>query len=239
MTDMPGTQDHYFSAAPASPQERRSLAVRLAGREVTVSVAGGVFSPGGLDKGTAVLLDEVPAPPSHGSLLDLGCGWGPLALTLGLLSPQADVWAVDVNERALDLAGDNARALGLDRLRAVRPETVPSELTFDLIWSNPPIRIGKDALHDLLRTWLPRLAPGGAAYLVVSKNLGADSLQRWVETDLGLRCRREASHKGFRVLEVSRSRVGDPGVESRVDAPPGAYPRHTGPTGLPTKESSS
>lgn len=200
---MTGTEDHYFSAAPASADERRSLAVRLAGRAVTVTVAGGVFSPGGLDRGTAVLLDEVPAPPPSGSFLDLGCGWGPVALTMGLLSPEADVWAVDVNERALDLAAGNARALGLSRVRVALPEGVPSDVAFDLIWSNPPIRVGKAALHDLLRTWLPRLAPGGRAYLVVSKNLGADSLQRWIESDLGLPCRRLASHKGFRILTVS------------------------------------
>lgn len=201
---MTGTQDHYFSASPASAAERRTTVARLAGREVTVTVAGGVFSPGGLDKGTAVLLDEVPPPPPTGTFLDLGCGWGPVALTMGLLSPDADVWAVDVNERALDLAAGNARSLGLDRVRAVRPEAVPPDLSFDVIWSNPPIRVGKAALHDLLRTWLPRLAPGGTAYLVVSKNLGADSLQRWVGAELGLACRRAASHKGFRVLAVSR-----------------------------------
>jgi len=200
---MTGTEDHYFSAVPASAAERRPLEVRLAGREVSVTVAGGVFSPGGLDKGTAVLLDEVPPPPPSGSYLDLGCGWGPIALTMGLLSPQADVWAVDVNERALDLAAGNARSLGLSRVRVALPEDVPSDVAFDLIWSNPPIRVGKAALHDLLRTWLPRLRPGGRAYLVVSKNLGADSLQRWIESDLGMACRRLASHQGFRILTVS------------------------------------
>ena len=203
MSSMTGTEEHYFTAAPASADERRPLAVRLAGRQVRVTVAGGVFSPGGLDKGTAVLLDEVPDPPASGTLLDLGCGWGPIALTMGLLSPEADVWAVDVNERALDLAAGNARALGLSRVRAVPPEAVPDDVEFDVIWSNPPIRVGKAALHELLRTWLPRLAPAGTAYLVVSKNLGADSLQRWVETDLGLSCRRMASHKRFRVLAVA------------------------------------
>jgi 16S rRNA (guanine1207-N2)-methyltransferase len=206
MTSMAGTEDHYFSAAPASAEQQRSLVVPLAGRDVTVTVAGGVFSPGALDKGTAVLLHEVPTPPPSGSFLDLGCGWGPVALTMGLLSPEADVWAVDVNERALELTASNARSLGLSRLRAVHPEQVPAEVSFDLIWSNPPIRIGKAALHDLLRTWLPRLAPAGSAYLVVSKNLGADSLQRWIESDLGLHCHRLASHKGFRVLTVSRHR---------------------------------
>jgi 16S rRNA (guanine1207-N2)-methyltransferase len=195
-------QDHYFTARPASDAERRQQRVRLAGRVVDVEVARGVFSPGGLDKGTAVLLEEAPDPPSRGTFLDLGCGWGPLALTLGLLSPEATVWALDVNERALDLCRRNVAALGLDGVRAVTAAEVPPDARFDLIWSNPPIRVGKVALHDLLRTWLPRLAPGGLAHLVVQKNLGSDSLQRWVAADLGLPCRRLASSRGFRVLEV-------------------------------------
>lgn len=198
------SEDHYFTAAPASAEQRHRLRTRLAGREVEVEVAGGVFSPGGLDKGTAILLDEVPEPPGAGTFLDLGCGWGPIALTMGLLSPQAEVWAVDVNERALDLMRANAARLGLTRVTAAQPDAVPDEVRFDLIWSNPPIRIGKAALHELLGTWLPRLAPGGTAYLVVSKNLGGDSLQRWISNDLGLDCVRYASSKGFRILAVTR-----------------------------------
>jgi len=195
-------QDHYFTAAPASADERRRLRVRLGGGEVDVEVAPGIFSPGGLDKGTVVLLDEAPAPPPTGTFLDLGCGWGPVAITLALRSPGADVWALDVNERALDLTRRNAGALGLHGVRATTADGIPDHLRFDLIWSNPPIRVGKAVLHELLRTWLTRLAPGGVAHLVVQRNLGSDSLQRWVETELAMPCTRLASSKGFRVLEV-------------------------------------
>src|SRR6476619_6181528 len=170
-------QDHYFTAAPASADERRRLRVRLAGREVEVDVAPGIFSPGGLDKGTVVLLDEAPAPPPTGTFLDLGCGWGPVALTLALRSPGATVWALDVNERALDLTRRNAAALGLDGVHAATADGIPQDVRFDLVWSTPPIRVGKAVLLDLLGTWLPRLAPGGVAHLVVQKNLGSDSLQ--------------------------------------------------------------
>jgi 16S rRNA (guanine1207-N2)-methyltransferase len=195
-------QDHYFTAAPASADERRRMPVRLAGRTVEVEVAPGIFSPGGLDKGTAVLLDEAPAPPVTGTFLDLGCGWGPLALTLGLLSPRATVLALDVNERAVDLTRRNAATLGLDGVHASTADGIPDAVRFDLIWSNPPIRVGKAALHTLLATWLPRLAPDGVAHLVVQRNLGSDSLQRWVEAELRMPCTRLASSKGFRVLEV-------------------------------------
>lgn len=201
--------DHYFTDAPAATaEERRQLHTHLAGREVTVETAGGIFSPGGLDKATAILLDEVPEPPSAGDLLDIGCGWGPIALTLAMLSPDATVWAVDVTERALDLTRRNAVTLGLDNVSAVRPEDVPEDLSFATIWSNPPIRIGKPAVHELMRTWLPRLAKGADAHLVVGKNLGADSLQRWIATELGLPTDRTSSSKGFRVLRTSRPAEG-------------------------------
>ncbi len=196
------TPDHYFTAAPASADERRRTTVRLAGRVVEVEVAPGIFSPGGLDKGTAVLLDEAPEPPATGTFLDLGCGWGPIALSLALASPAATVWALDVNERALDLTRRTAAALGLDGVRATTADGIPDDVRFDLIWSNPPIRVGKAVLHDLLRTWLPRLAPTGVAHLVVQRNLGSDSLQRWIESELGMPCTRLTSSKGFRVLEV-------------------------------------
>ncbi|MFE6969838.1 class I SAM-dependent methyltransferase [Isoptericola sp. NPDC057653] len=199
MTEQP---DHYFTARPASDAERRRAVVRLAGQDVEVDVAGGVFSPGGVDKGTQVLLREVPVPPATGDLLDLGCGWGPIALTMALTSPDATVWAVDVNERALDLLRSTADRLGLENVRAVRAEEVPDDVRFAAIWSNPPIRVGKAVLHDLMRAWLPRLAPEAEAWLVVQKNLGSDSLARWIEDELGRDVERTTSSKGFRVLRV-------------------------------------
>lgn len=199
--------DHYFSAKPASPDERVPARVRIRGRELEVVTASGVFSHGRLDLGTQVLLREVPDPPDGGNLLDLGCGWGPISLALAEAAPRATVWALDVNERALDLTQRNATSLGLAGVRAVRAEDVPEDVTFDAIWSNPPIRVGKAVLHDLLRTWLPRLAPHGEAYLVVQKNLGADSLARWLAEELGetFTVDRAASAKGFRVLRVGRA----------------------------------
>lgn len=183
----------------------RSLPVTLAGRDLEVQTAGGVFSPSALDIGTRVLLGSVPPPPPGGDLLDLGCGWGPIALSLALESPHATVWAVDVNERALDLTRRNAQSLGLTNVNAVLPEDVPADVTFRTIWSNPPIRVGKNELHGMLTAWLPRLADASDAWLVVARNLGADSLQRWIEAELDdLRVQRTATSKGFRVLKVRR-----------------------------------
>ncbi len=197
--------EHYFTAQPVSAAERRPIAVTLAGHEVHLWTAAGIFSPDHVDQGTQVLLDEAPPPPPTGNFLDIGCGWGPLALTMGLLSPGAQIWGVDVNERALDLARLNAAQAGVTATFA-RPHEIPEEIRFDLIWSNPPIRVGKAVLHEILATWLPRLTDAGTAYLVVQKNLGADSLEKWIRTDLSpLTASRYASRKGFRILQVRRA----------------------------------
>lgn len=196
--------EHYFTAEPASASELRPLTVRLGGRELQLATTGGVFSPDRVDTGTQVLLREVPDPPPSGTLLDIGCGWGPLTTTMALLSPGATVWAVDVNQRALDLVRRNAAAAGLTNVTAALPDEVPDDVRFDAIWSNPPIRVGKQVLHALLLHWLPRLAPGGSAYLVVQRHLGSDSLQRWLADELPDHAvSRLASAKGYRVLQVT------------------------------------
>ena len=162
----------------------------------------GVFSHGHLDLGSAVLLRSAAPNPAARELLDLGCGYGVIACALALAAPAARVWAVDVNARARRLTEENAARLDISaRVRVCLPEDVPVEVGFDEIWSNPPIRIGKPALHKLLLQWLPRLQPTGRGVLVVSRHLGADSLQRWLVGE-GLRCTRLASAKGYRVLEV-------------------------------------
>lgn len=200
---------HYFSESPGGPFERRRLAVELAGRSVTVSTAGGIFSPDGVDRGTAVLLKHAPDPAPEGHLLDIGCGWGPMALSMALLSPGATVWAVDVNDRSRTLCAENAAALGLENLRVRAPDEVPSGTRFSTIWSNPPIRVGKDVLHELLELWLPRLDHSGQAQLVVAKKLGADSLLTWIRSMLAavgddFEADRPLTEKGFRLLRVLR-----------------------------------
>ena len=193
-------QDHYFET-PTGPGRRRDVTVAAWGAELTLYSADGVFSHARLDKATAILLDAVD-PPTTGTVLDLGCGWGPIACAIAHRSPSTTVWATDVNERALELTRDNAARLGVE-VGVAAPDDVPADLTFDHLWSNPPIRVGKPALHALLQRWLPRLADGGTAHLVVGKNLGADSLHRWL-ADQGWSCERTASAKGFRVLTVTR-----------------------------------
>jgi len=164
-----------------------------------------VFARDGIDPGTKLLLLEAPPVPASGDLLDLGCGYGPIAVTLARRAPGATVWAVDVNERARALTASNAAAAGATNVRVAAPDEVPADVRFAAIRSNPPIRIGKEPLHDLLRRWLPRLTDDGRAVLVVQKHLGADSLQRWLERQ-GFPATRLGSRVGYRLLEVQCAR---------------------------------
>ncbi len=203
MSDEP--VEHYFSASPAGDFVARDIAVRLGGHDLTLETAGGVFSPDHVDAGTEALLRIVPALSEDvANVLDLGCGWGPIALTMALEAPQAHVWAVDVNERALELTRRNAGRAGCANVTAATPEAVPGDVMFSAIWSNPPIRVGKTELHAMLETWLPRLVSGGEGYFVVAKHLGADSLYSWMRTAFATThtVTKGDHYKGFRVIEV-------------------------------------
>jgi 16S rRNA (guanine1207-N2)-methyltransferase len=198
------SEEHYFSADPAVPFSREEVRATVWGHDLTLTSGSGVFAKGRLDIGTSVLFRETE-PPASGRVLDLGCGYGVIGLAVAVASPATSVTGVDVNERAVLLADENATRLGVaERYAALTPDRVPADATYDEIWSNPPIRIGKQALHDLLLVWFARLAPAGRAVMVVGKNLGADSLQRWL-ADQGYPTERLASAKGFRVLESRRS----------------------------------
>lgn len=193
---------HYFDPQPAVVSRPRTVRLKLAEIDLELQADRGVFGSRGVDLGTTVLLREAPPAPESGDLLDLGCGYGPIAVVLGLKRPGGRVWAVDVNERAVELTRINAAAARASNVRACLPDEVPTEVRFAAIYSNPPVRVGKAPLHDLLLRWLPKLEAGGAAYLVVQRNLGSDSLASWL-TGQGFAVRRLKSKKGYRVLEVA------------------------------------
>jgi 16S rRNA (guanine1207-N2)-methyltransferase len=198
---MPEPSGHYFDAVPAAASSLGRVRLDLPDRSMSFTTDRGVFSAGRVDAGSKYLLLAAPTPPRRGTLVDLGCGYGPIACTLAARAPAAVVWAVDTNARARDLCARNAASLGLANVRVADPAEVPDDLAVDLLWSNPPIRIGKPALHELLDGWLHRLTPGGRAVLVVQKHLGADSLQRWL-VDCGRPTERLGSRAGYRLLVV-------------------------------------
>jgi 16S rRNA (guanine1207-N2)-methyltransferase len=196
---IPKTQ--YFEAQPAVASRPRTVHLRLGELDLALQADRGVFGSKGVDLGTMVLLREAPPPPQAGDILDLGCGYGPIAIVLAKRAPGARVWAIDVNERALELARANAETAGAVNVKVCPPDEVPEDVGFEAIYSNPPVRVGKAPLHALLLRWLPRLKPSGAAYLVVQRNLGSDSLARWL-AEQGFTVTRLKSKKGYRLLEV-------------------------------------
>jgi 16S rRNA (guanine1207-N2)-methyltransferase len=195
--------DHYFAAQPTAAHRPGLVRVVLPDLYLELDTDSGMFSPGRLDPGTRFLLETAGAPPPAGDLLDLGCGYGPIACTMAARSPGATVWAVDVNERALALCASNAARAGLGNVRAVSPDSPELPAAFAGIWSNPPVRIGKPALHELLRRWLALLAPGAGATLVMARNLGSDSLQGWLEKSEGWQVQRMSARSGYRLLRVT------------------------------------
>lgn len=201
------SDNHYFASSPEGPLVPREITVTLNGNKYSVLTAGGVFSPEHIDQGTQVLLAHLEKANPSGNFLDIGCGWGPIALALALHSPKAKIYAIDVNERSLELTKLNADRLGLSNIVVCKPEEVPSEIEFDEIWSNPPIRVGKVVLHEILTLWINRLTSGGTARFVVQKNLGSDSLHKWLiqEFDDEFESTRIDTSKTFRVLKVSRA----------------------------------
>ena len=198
---------HYFSETPEGPLVTREITVNLNGNKTQVLTAGGVFSPEHIDQGTQVLLGHLESANPTGNFLDIGCGWGPITLALALHSPKATIYAVDVNQRSLELTKMNVERLGIKNVIVCTPEQVPADVLFDEIWSNPPIRVGKKVLHEILNLWLRRLAIGGTARLVVQKNLGSDSLHKWLIQEFSpeFESTRIDSSKTFRVLKVSKN----------------------------------
>jgi len=203
-TDCSSQAAHYFSDSPTAASEPRRVDVSLPDLDLRLTSDSGVFSSNRLDPGTKLLLMEAPAPSeTDRTILDLGCGWGPIACVAAARAPKAKVWAIDVNERARSLTQLNASSLGFAaRIHVCAPDEVPTDLRFDRILSNPPIRVGKAALHDMLTRWLGVLSPSGVAHLVVQKHLGSDSLATWLQ-QRGHRVDRIASRSGYRILEVS------------------------------------
>src|SRR5229473_6014499 len=222
LPQLTGQKSHYFDPTPAVPSKPRTVHLHVGELALELQADRGVFGSRGVDLGTRVLLNEAPAPPPEGDILDLGSGYGPIAIALARQAPGARVWAVDVNERALELTRANARAAGTENVTASLPDEVPAAVRFAAIYSNPPVRVGKGPLHDLLLRWLPRLESGAGAYLVIQRNLGSDSLAAWLAAQ-GYAVRRLKSKKGYRILEVrgpDASTGGGPQLGMPATPPP-------------------
>lgn len=194
-------EEHYFSSDPAAPKKTVSVLIQVGGTSIELEAASGTFSSSKLDAGTAVLLKQEEHFPKDGNVLDVGCGWGPIGLSIAAVASKCNVFGVDINQRSIEQSNLNSTNLGLTNYSAMHSRDLPEDLRFSAIWSNPPIRVGKKVLHELMETYIPRLEPGGKAMLVVQKNLGADSFQRWLSTRFPeAEVTRVATDKGYRVI---------------------------------------
>ncbi|GIH11879.1 class I SAM-dependent methyltransferase [Rugosimonospora africana] len=202
----------YFDVEPTTPMQTRTVPLTVDGRQLELTSGSGVFGWQRIDLGTEILIRYAPRPPATGAILDLGCGYGPITVATALRAPDARIVSVDVNRRALELTRGNAARLGLGNVTAYEPDDVPADLSFAAIYSNPPIKVGKESLHDLLARWLPRMRPGARAYLVVKRSMGSDTLDDWL-TASGWPAERLRSKSGYRILEVSAGPGGSGGED--------------------------
>jgi len=173
--------EHYYTNAPTSESDKRLFEGSFLGHQLKFYTDAGVFSKGELDKGTALLLSQLP--PLSGAALDLGCGWGAIGVTLLKENPRLQVTMVDINERAVMLAKENlhlngvsARVLQSDGFLKIEADM------FDAIVTNPPIRAGKQVIYALFEKSRSHLKDGGSLYMVIRKQQGADSAIKFLKT---------------------------------------------------------
>ena len=196
-------EEHYFSSDPAAPKKTVNISMQVGGKQIDLEAASGTFSSSKLDAGTAVLLKHADHFPKDGNVLDIGCGWGPIGLSIASLQKNSTVYGIDINQRSIEQSNLNSKSLGLKNFTAMHSRDLPEHLRFSAIWSNPPIRVGKKILHELMESFIPRLEPGGRAMLVVQKNLGADSFQRWLSNRFPeAEVNRVGTDKGYRVISL-------------------------------------
>ena len=197
--------EQYFTPSPTSGHERRTVRRRMRdGSELIFETDAGVFSKGRVDRGTRELIKAIRLEDGE-SFLDLGCGWGPVGITMAVSCPRSEVWMVDVNERACELARANARANGADRAVVVCGDGLLAVdgRKFDVIATNPPIRAGKSVVYRLVEEARDHLKPGGRFYAVARTKQGAGSLRTFIRETFGNADEPEIGG-GYRVIRAVR-----------------------------------
>ena len=173
--------DHYFSARPQSRHRYAEASYEYRGCALTFTTDAGVFSRGEIDFGTDVLLRALPQEVG-GRVLDLGCGWGAVGVSVGKRYPDARILMTDVNERALELASANARSNGVAAETRISDGFAAVDGGFDYILTNPPIRAGKQVIYRMFSDAAAHLTAEGRLYFVIRKQQGAESALKYVQT---------------------------------------------------------
>ena len=175
------TNDHYYTEHPNSESRPAEARFTYRGKEFSLTTDAGVFSRGELDAGTRILLNALPDSLS-GSVLDLGCGWGPVGVCVKTLNPGCAVTFADINSRALELTRKNAEKYGVEGVFIQSDGFSAIEGMFDCVITNPPIRAGKKTIYQMFADSAERLNPGGTLYLVIRKQQGAPSALQYLAT---------------------------------------------------------
>lgn len=195
--------DHYFTAQPSARTDERTHEYTALGHAFCVTTDAGVFSKGGLDDGSRIMLAALPA--LSGRVLDLGCGWGAMGLALAKANPAAQFVLSDVNARAVELARRNLAAAGIANAEVFVSDGLSQlEGTFDVVVTNPPIRAGKQVIYRLFEQSHARLNEGGALYVVIRKQQGAPSAEKFLVALFG-HARMIAREKGYWIIECRKN----------------------------------
>ena len=206
--------DHYFTENPLTAHDKKEISSILKGKTFTFETDAGVFSRDHVDPGSQLLIESVPA--QTGRILDLGCGYGPVGIAFAASRKEAQVVMADVNRRSLDLAQVNLARNGIINAQTIYSDGCSNlEGTFDLILSNPPIRIGKQALQRMWRDCYEHLNPEGSFYIVIRKKQGAPSAKTFLE-DLFGNCTTVARQGGYHVLQAIKDKGGTEHAESET-----------------------
>ena len=191
--------EHYYTANPETAHDEKGVIFEVLGQKLSCTTDSGVFSRDGLDMGTRILLEALP--PMRGRVLDLGCGWGPVGVSLGKKYPEIELLMTDINARAVELAARNLRQNSVINAKTVQGDGYEhADGAFDSILLNPPIRAGKEVIYAMFSGARAHLNPGGALYIVIRKQQGAESAEKYLKTIYGS-VERIAREKGYWVLE--------------------------------------
>lgn len=202
--------EHYYSSSPQADHRYGEITVRLGERQLRLRTDAGVFSKSRLDRGTALMLEAIERQhvhiPPRGNVCDIGCGYGPLGLSIATLHPKTAVYMVDINERAVHLTKENANLNGVENVyAAVGSGVLPfAHITFDYIVSNPPLRTGKKNVQKLLYDAYNQLNPKGRLLIVIRTKQGARSMERYLQ-GIADDVKEVEKGGGYRLYEVIRA----------------------------------
>lgn len=196
--------DHYYTNDPTVPHDRRTWDATLRGYSFRFVSDAGVFSKGGVDYGSKVLIEAMEIPEGA-EILDVGCGYGPIGLTAARLTNQGHVTMIDVNHRAVELARENAAANGVSNVTIKQSDLFAElgEQKFDLVLTNPPIRAGKETVHAIYEGAHERLRDGGSLWLVIQKKQGAASTKQKLESLFSM-VEEVTKDKGYRIYKATK-----------------------------------